>query len=94
MSETNELVIAGLDRDTFGKGANRRTRNEGLIPAVILEKGKTTAIKLDPKFLSRAWQNGRTFTLDYAGAQKKVKIQELQLDPVKRWALHVDLMYV
>ena len=93
MSESKELVIAATVREATGKGANRQLRKSGLIPAVLLEKGKTTNLQLDPKFLPRAWQNGKTFTLDFNGAQKPVKIQELQLHPVKRAALHVDLMY-
>lgn len=94
MSETNQLVIAATDRADTGKGACRQLRATGLIPAVLLEKGKATNLQLDPKFLPRAWQNGKTFTMDYKGAQKPVKIQELQIDPVKRKALHVDLIYV
>ncbi len=69
-------------------------RRQGKIPAVILEKGKATSIELDPKFLPRAWQaEGKVFELSFAGSVKKVAIKELQIHPVKRYAVHVDLVY-
>jgi ribosomal protein L25 (general stress protein Ctc) len=94
MSGTELVKIEGTLRESRGKGANRKMRVAGQIPANILEKGKATAIQLDPKWLSKAWQSGKVFELAFEGATKKVRMHELQIDPIKRVAIHVDLMYV
>lgn len=94
MSE--ELVtIEGSAREPAGKSQARKLRKSGLIPAVILDKGKTHNLQLDPKWLHKANKaEGKVFNLTFQGSTRKVKIQELQLDHVKRVPLHVDLMYV
>ena len=89
----SELVtIAGTLRTTKGKGAARKLRAKGLIPGNILHKAQSTPIQLDPKWLSKAWQSGKKFTLQLENETKQVVIHELQIHPVKRTALHVDLM--
>ena len=35
-----EIKIAGARRTEFGKGASRRTRRDGLVPAVIYGHGE------------------------------------------------------
>ena len=93
MSE--ELVkIEGRLRTATGKGVCRRLRAEGKVPGNILENAKATAIELDGKWLSKAWKSGKKFNLVLDGQEKTVRIQELQINPVKRSAVHVDLMYV
>ncbi len=94
MSGTELITIEATARESRGKGSARKLRVAGEIPANILENGKATAIQLNPKWLSRAWQNGKVFNLSFGGATKKVRMHELQIDPLKRVALHVDLMYV
>jgi large subunit ribosomal protein L25 len=94
MAGTELISIEGSKRDIKGKGAARKLRANGKVPANILQAGKATSITLDPKWLSRAWQNGKTFNLVLDGETKEVRMHELQIDPVKRTALHVDLMYV
>ncbi|MCB9228772.1 MAG: hypothetical protein H6618_04095 [Deltaproteobacteria bacterium] len=92
MSE--ELVkIDGRLRSVAGKGHCRRLRAEGKIPGNILEKSKSTLIEIDGKLLSKAWKSGKRFSLNLNGQERVVKIQELQINPVKRTAFHVDLMY-
>lgn len=91
---TTELVtIAATRRTEIGKGYGRRLRRTGKIAGVILEKGKTSMIEFDPKLLSKAWQGGKHFNLDFEGKVKKVFIKELQIDVVKRTPLHVDLVF-
>jgi len=77
-----------------GKSYTRKLRANGKIPANIMEKGLSTAVELDPKLLSKAWKSTKQFNLVFNGATRVVSIQELQIDPVRRLALHVDLMYV
>lgn len=92
MSE-NQIVIEAKLRSEFGKGYARKLRAQGKIPGNIIHQAKSTPIELDSKLLSKAWQADKTFVLDLGTDQKRVRIQELQLNSVKRTALHVDLMY-
>ena len=87
----NIVTIEGFAREGRGKSYTRKARKAGRVPAVLNHKGKSTVIELEPKLLSKAWQNERLFNLSMNGESKKVKITELQVHPVKRTALHVDL---
>lgn len=90
----NLVTIEATTRTLTGKGANRKLRASGKVPAVLYEKGKAQALALDPKLLSKAWTGGKQFNLSLNGTSSLVKIQELQIEPVKRLALHVDLVPV
>jgi large subunit ribosomal protein L25 len=94
MSEKTMITIEGKHREVTGKGACRRMRRDGVIPAVLCHKGKTTMLEINPKFLARAWQNEKSFNLSLDGKVLPVRITELQLDHVKRTALHVDLAHI
>lgn len=90
----SELVTIKAEiRTETGKNNCRRILTAGKIPGNILDKTKSTLITLDPKLLSTAWKAGKTFNLDFAGQVRTVIIKELQINPIKRTALHVDLMY-
>ncbi len=89
------ITIAATPRVPGGKSQARKMRRESQIPAVILAKAGNTNLQLDPKWLHKAYTaEGRVFNLDFGGKVQKAKIHELQLDPVKRVALHVDLILV
>ena len=92
MSE--RVTIQAEPRQEAGKGHCRKIRKQGWIPGNIMGGKETAMISLDPKWLSRAWKADKTFEMELSGATRTVKIQELQVHPVKRTALHVDLMYV
>ena len=94
MAEKSEVTIEAVKRQGAGKTAVRKLRREGRIPAVLNHKGQSTLIEFDPKLLSKAWKADRQFNLTLEGKTTRVSITELQLDPVKRLALHVDLAYV
>jgi large subunit ribosomal protein L25 len=95
MSEVMNVTIEATIRTGTGKSYTRKLRSSGKIPAVLLDGGKSTILELDPKYLSKAWKScDRKFTMVFEGKNIPVKIQELQLDPVRRAALHVDLMKV
>ena len=93
MSEELITIEAAL-RTATGKGVARKLRNNDLIPANLLEKGKATSIELNPKWLSKVVKSTNKFNLSLNGTTKVVEIKELQVDAVKRTALHVDLVYV
>lgn len=93
MSEQMSVTIEATLRTGTGKTYTNKLRRAGKIPAVLLESGKATNLELDPKLLPKAWKlGGRKFNMVLDGKTVPVKIQELQVDPVKRHALHVDLM--
>jgi large subunit ribosomal protein L25 len=90
-------------RDQTGKGAARRLRSAGKLPA-ILYGAKTDPIMLamDSSELKKTLK-GRAaeniiFDLTINGGKKsqskKVMIKEIQRDPVKRDYLHVDLFEI
>jgi large subunit ribosomal protein L25 len=88
------IAIAATKREKKGKGYARKLRAQGKIPANIIGAGKSTPIELESKLLAKAWKdNERMFDLDLEGQKKSVRIHELQIDPVKRYPLHVDLVY-
>ncbi len=92
MSDKSKVTIEGSARTATGKSYTRKLRNAGKIPAVLNHKGQSTMLELDPKMLSRAWKDGgKQFSLVFGGKTQEVKITELQIHPVKRIALHVDL---
>ena len=92
---SDELIkIEASVREKTGKEYARALRKKGLIPAnLIVKGGQNKNLELDPKWLGRAYKEGRQFNLVLGGETKLVKIQEVCLDPIKRVALHVDLMY-
>ena len=95
MNSMSQLItIQGKTRTGHGKGDCRKIRKAGSLPANLIGKAESKSIEIDPKFLSVAWQNGKRFILDFDGKQREVTIKELQISPMKRQPLHVDLMYV
>ena len=89
--ESTNITIEATKRDKSGKSYTRKLRRTGKIPANLLNKGKSTPIELDPKLLSKAWKADKTLDLTLEGATQRVIITELQIDRVKRTAMHVDL---
>jgi large subunit ribosomal protein L25 len=85
-------------RTTSGKNANRRTRAEGRVPAVIYGKGrKTELIELDArsfgKILKKSGGSASVFMLE--GDEEKIALlREVQSNPVTDELLHVDLMQI
>ena len=86
------VTIEGAPRTGTGKTFTRKLRQAGKIPAILNTKGQSTLLELDPKLLPKAWkEGGRQFNLVVGGQSQRVAITELQIHPVRRWALHVDL---
>ena len=87
--------ISVLRRDDKGKGAARRLRREGRIPAVIYgEKRDAVSLSLDPKELvqvlkSEHGQNS-LIELEVGGNKQPVLLSGYQHHPVSRKILHAD----
>ena len=91
ISSVEKIVVAGSKRTLVGKSPARAVRRTGKLPGNILLKEGSLPIELEPKWLAKIWQEGGEFVLDLEGDQRKVKIHEIQIDPVKRIPIHVDL---
>jgi len=83
-------------RSDFGKGASRRLRREGKVPAVVYGHGITPIhIALDAHTL-RLTLRKKVTSLEIVlnGKTETVAPRDLQIDPVTRGIEHVDLVYV
>ena len=93
MVDTAQITIEATLRTGTGKSYTHKLRKAGKVPAVLLDKGNSTLLELDPKQISKAWKSGdRKFNMVFNGQTTLVKIHELQVDPVKRYCVHLDLM--
>lgn len=91
----DQPILGGTVRTEFGKGAARRARREGNVPAVVYGKGQPTEhIMLDEHevFLVVKDNPRATVTLKIDGNTKNVKIQAIARHPVTRDIEHVDFL--
>jgi large subunit ribosomal protein L25 len=92
------------EREETGNGPARRLRAKGLVPAVTYGKGKTpTSIAINLVELKEAASHGHNIILelDFVQAAKGAKakdkaprfavVKQIQIHPVRRQVLHVDL---
>ncbi len=95
----NAIELPVVARDRAGKGAARKTRQAGLIPAVIYG-GKQPAIllALEPKILSAELHkedfSTQIYDLKLGGETHRVLARDVQFHPVNDRPLHVDFMRV
>ncbi|XHF13450.1 50S ribosomal protein L25/general stress protein Ctc [Archangium gephyra] len=87
-------------REGAGKGAARRLRSQGLVPAVVYGKHleKPLSVAVDPKAVRAAINTphkmNTLITLKGVGADQQVLFKDYQRDPVTRDILHVDFIAV
>ena len=100
-----EATLEATRRDTIGKNEARRTRREGLVPAVLYGGAtsdgarEATAIAVSPRALLRILHSesgaNTLISLQLAGAgDTRVLVKEFQLDPVTHEVLHADFYRV
>jgi large subunit ribosomal protein L25 len=92
-----EVHIAAQTRDEFGKGAARRIRNEGLVPAVLYGHGTDTRhLTLPGHQLMLALKTPNVLLyLDGLGSGSEIALPKaVQRDAVKGVLEHVDLILV
>lgn len=95
----NLAKLSATPRSTRGKGAARRLRREGQIPAVAYGKGSdSTPISISPKDLQTilAGELGRNTVIELDTGKDKIKVlmAELQSHPLTREPLHADFLRV
>lgn len=94
----SEVRLAVEPRTEFGKGAARRTRKAGKIPAVLYGHGT------DPTHLSlptvefarviREHGSNVVITLDTASGKQLALTKAITMHPIKNYIEHVDLLVV
>jgi len=92
-----EVKIAAETRSEFGKGAARRTRREGKVPAVLYGHGtETRHLKLPGHELMLALKTPNVLLrLEGLGSGSDLALPKaVQRDPVKGFLEHVDLILV
>lgn len=95
---TKESVITlqGFLRAVHGKSAARKIRRSQFIPANLLNEGQSQPVSVPTKWLEKIWISGGQFRLEIKETSQTyaVKIHEVQLHPVKRVPVHLDLIVV
>jgi large subunit ribosomal protein L25 len=91
-----EVSINGTTRTEFGKGASRRARRDGLVPAVIYGHGSTPLhITLPARELGNALKESKVLlniTID--GKTELTLPKSVVKNPIKQNLEHIDLVLV
>lgn len=96
----DKSTLEAKTRQGAGKGAARKLRGQGLIPAVVYGKHleKPLQVAVDPKSIRQAINTPHKFntliTLKMDGASRQVLLKDYQMDPVSREILHADFIDV
>jgi large subunit ribosomal protein L25 len=90
------VAMTAVPRSDFGKGAARRIRREGNIPAVIYGDGiDLVHVALPTHDLDLALRKPRVvLSISLDSGTVLVKPRDIQRDPVKRSLEHVDLVVI
>jgi large subunit ribosomal protein L25 len=91
-----DVSIAAEPRSDFGKGAARRLRRSGSVPAVIYGDGNEVRhVSLPGHDLMLALKKPKvTLAVQYAGGSVTVAPRQVQRDPVRQIIEHVDLVVI
>ena len=90
------IDLTAVRRDEVGKGAARRTRSQGLVPAIIYgDKTEPVKIALDPRQIWKQLHTGRFFSTLYkvnieGGKAEEIIVRDVQFHPVSDAILHAD----
>jgi len=95
-----QLSLTVENRDQKGKGAARKIRRAGKLPAVLYGLGHgNTNLVLEPRLIHKLLmqEGGRNKVLNLVGAGVEGRhaiVKDYQVDPVKRNLIHVDLLEI
>jgi len=86
-------------RDDQGKGASRRLRRQGLVPAIIYGAGRDPrSLQIPHHFLLKALEDESFFTslleIDASGRKQKVVLRDLQRHPYRQQIMHADFQRI
>jgi len=90
------VALSATARSDFGKGAARRIRRDGNIPAVIYGEGDLLVhVAISTHDLDLALRQPRVvLSVTVDGATHLVKPRDIQRDPVRRTLEHIDLVVI
>lgn len=89
-----EVRLTAEDRTEFGKGAARRLRRDGRVPAVLYGDGEAPRhVSLDDHDLTQALRQTKVILeIDLAGDVIPTAPRDIQRDPVRQRLKHIDLI--
>ncbi len=94
------FTVEGIIREERGKNAARRTRQTGLVPAVLYGGRKdSVALSVNAKQVKKILRSetghNTIFTVRVAdGVEEKAMMKDWQVDPLSGSLLHVDLLRI
>jgi large subunit ribosomal protein L25 len=93
------FTVGADSRDDQGKGASRRLRRAGKVPAILYGgKGEPKNVTLDQRNLLTMIDNEKFYssviTLKLDGQDHQAIIKDIQMHPARNQVLHVDLQRV
>jgi large subunit ribosomal protein L25 len=93
------FVVNAVAREDQGKGASRRLRHQGLVPAIIYGAEKDpVAISVNHNELAKHLEDeafySHILTIDVAGSKEKAILKDLQRHPAKPVVMHADFMRI
>ena len=96
---SKQYVLNAQARELQGKGASRRLRNQGLVPAVIYGAGQDAqSISLRHNELIRNLQEeafySQIIVVDFGDRKEQVILRDLQRHPAKPIIMHADLQRI
>jgi len=96
---SSEFVVSAELRKDQGKGASRRLRRTGKVPAILYGAGKEpVSLTLDHNELLKQLDNeafySHILTVDMDGSKEQAILKDMQRHPAKPFILHMDLMRV
>ena len=98
MAKTAANKLTAAVRTETGKGASRRARRQGKVPAVLYGHGSDPQhIELDGHDFSAVLRHSGTnavLTLDIEGKEQLALTKALEIHPIRRSIQHVDLLVV
>src|ERR1700760_4085243 len=98
MAKSTVNKLKAVVRTETGKGASRRARREGKIPAVIYGHGaEPQHLELPGRDFSAVLRNSGTnavLTLDIEGKEQLALTKALDIHPIRRSITHADLLVV
>jgi large subunit ribosomal protein L25 len=98
-----ELIIEVERRSSTGKGANRKLRQQGLIPAIVYGGGKykeSVPVVIDrhavTELLRQEKGRNTVFLLKMKGTtqERQAMVRDAQIDPITRQYVHLDFIRV
>jgi large subunit ribosomal protein L25 len=94
-----QITLQAKEREQLGKGANRRLRAQGKLPAVLYGHGvESLAVSVEIRdvdhILRSETGHNTIFKLDLGKSSNDVLIKDYQLDPIQGTLLHADFQTV